>query len=115
MHAAELAATHMQAKMQHAERAARVHEATAEKLRARLAAQVTAEERRRTRNAEAYTRAKRAVAANGGSLLGRDTCSSVFEQVSSAHRLQSGAVQLSLHELQPAFLKLRFMGCSQAI
>ncbi len=56
----------MHAKVQHAERAARVHEAAAEKLRARLAAQVTAEERRCKRNAEAYARAKRTVAVNRG-------------------------------------------------
>ena len=56
----------MRAKVQHAERAARVHEAAAEKLRARLAAQVTAEERRCKRNSDAYTRAKRTLAANKG-------------------------------------------------
>ena len=76
LQAGELAATHMQAKVQHAERAARVHEAAAGKLRARLAAQVTAEERRCKRNAEAYTRAKRTIAANKGVVFNQDTCMS---------------------------------------
>ena len=59
----------MPARLQHVKRAARVHEVAAEKLRARLAAQVTAEERRCKRNAEAYTRARRTIAANRGTLL----------------------------------------------
>ena len=86
----------MQARVQHAERAARVHEATAEKLRARLTAQVTAEERMRTRNAEAYTRAKRAVAANRGSLLDGQTCLPVSEPNCNSHHSQSGTVRLAL-------------------
>ncbi len=64
LQAAELADKHVATRLQQAERAARVHEAAAEKLRARLAVQVTSEERRCKRNAEAYARAKRAVAAN---------------------------------------------------
>ena len=72
----------MQARMQHAECRARLHEAAAEKLRARLAAEVTAEERRCKRNAEAYKRAKRTIASNRGMLLGShlDSYLSTFKE-----------------------------------
>ena len=66
LQAAELADKHVRTRLQQAERAARMHEAAADKLRARLATQVTSEERRCKRNAEAYARAKRIVAADRG-------------------------------------------------
>ena len=59
----------MTALVQQAERTARKHEVAADKLRARLADDLAAQERRAKRNADAYTRVKRALAASKGHLL----------------------------------------------
>jgi hypothetical protein len=58
--------TQTMARTHQAKRAARMHEAAAEKLRARLAGSITAEERRAKRNAGAYARVKRTLAASKG-------------------------------------------------
>ena len=63
---AQLVGAQLRARAQHAEHAARLHEAAAEKLRAKLADDVTAQERRCERNAKAYARMKRTLAANKG-------------------------------------------------
>ena len=58
--------TQTMARTHQAERAARMHEAAAEKLRARLASSIAAEERRAKRNADAYARVKRTLVASKG-------------------------------------------------
>ena len=69
LQAAQLSETRMRGKVQHAECAARKHEVAADKLRARLADDAAAQERRAKRNADAYARAKRALAASKGQPL----------------------------------------------
>ena len=61
--------TQTMARTHQAERAARMHEAAAEKLRARLASSITAEERRAKRSADAYARVRRTLAASKGTSL----------------------------------------------
>ena len=68
LQAAQLSETRMRAMKQQAERAARKHEVASDKLRARLADDMAAQERRAKRNADAYARAKRALAASKGQL-----------------------------------------------
>lgn len=61
--------TQTMARRHQAERAARMHEAAAGKLRARRASSIAAEERRAKRNADAYARVKRTLAASKGTSL----------------------------------------------
>ena len=69
LQAAQLSETRMRAMVQQAERTARKHEVAADKLRARLADDMAAQERRAKRNSDAYARAKRALAVSKGHLL----------------------------------------------
>ena len=68
----------MRAMVQQAERAARKHEVAADKLRARLADDMAAQERKAKRNADAYARAKRTLAVSKGHLLQREAPASVL-------------------------------------
>ncbi len=62
--------TQAMARTHQAEHAARMHETAAEKLRARVSSSIATEERRAKRNADAYARLKRRLAARKGISLG---------------------------------------------
>ena len=102
LQAAQLSETRMRAAVQQAERAARKHKVAADKLSVRLADDTAAQERRAKRNADAYARAKRALAASKGQLL--HGALTAFP-LTYCHQL-CHCQQYSIHSLSPMWQRI---------